>query len=669
MSQKYFISAFLPLATLMLCFLNCSGYKAQVDLASVDMSAAVDKEYVSIGTDGVASAFQDKMFRYSTSDTLAGATITLQNAPSWLQVDSTNSEVYGVPTEIQTVSNVTITLTKGSEKKTVGPFSIKVIGDPLRQYQWHLYNTGQSTFAANAGTSGEDIHLTDTIANRILGEGIRIAVSDTGVDETHPGLSPNLISGASRNYLQSSSNGSWTGASTPSYSEAEYSHGTAVAGLIAQRGWTGYGGRGVAPFAKFAGFLFIQAQEQLTSNGNLTLAMNDQFQGDFDIFNYSWGNSQCALYEETSVLKEKMKYGVISLRSGRGAIYVKAAGNDYVADLSDCYSSSSGDVLGNANFTEDATTPYTVVIGALNADGLSSSYSSPGSNIWVSAPGGEYGWSSPSSASSVAKEPAMLTTDFIGCSYGMKTGSKDHNSFDAGQSPNTNCAHTSTMNGTSSATPVTSGAIALILSANPALTWRDVKYILAKTADQVDASVAAQSHPSTSLNLSGHVYEQAWVTNAAGYHFHNWYGFGRVNVDKAVQMAKNYSSNLGTLQDLNWKYDSGTLGVKVPAGSATGVSKTLSVSENYSVEAVQVKVTAKSCIGNLGIELTSPSGTKSIVMNINSLLQDSSIDAHTFLSNAFYGESSAGTWTMKLIGGSSSCTTTWTSWQLNILGH
>jgi len=46
------------------------------------------------------------------------------------------------------------------------------------------------------------------------------------------------------------------------------------------------------------------------------------------------------------------------------------------------------------------------------------------------------------------------------------------------------------MNGTSSATPVTAGVIALMLEANPALTWRDVKHILASTARHIrlDAS-------------------------------------------------------------------------------------------------------------------------------------------------------------------------------------
>jgi subtilisin-like proprotein convertase family protein len=56
-------------------------------------------------------------------------------------------------------------------------------------------------------------------------------------------------------------------------------------------------------------------------------------------------------------------------------------------------------------------------------------------------------------------------------------------------------------------------------------------------------------------------------------------------------------------------------------------------------------------------------------MNYNSLILDSDVDAHVFLSNAFYGEKSAGTWTMKLIAAKSGCNTTWNNWQLNVIGH
>ena len=56
----------------------------------------------------------------------------------------------------------------------------------------------------------------------------------------------------------------------------------------------------------------------------------------------------------------------------------------------------------------------------------------------------------------------------------------------AGQSFNDTGNYTHIMNGTSAATPMVAGVAALILEANPALTWREVRYILATTARKND---------------------------------------------------------------------------------------------------------------------------------------------------------------------------------------
>ena len=102
---------------------------------------------------------------------------------------------------------------------------------------------------------------------------------------------------------------------------------------------------------------------------------------------------------------------------------------------------------------------------------------------------------------------------------------------------------------------------------------------------------------------------------------------------------------------------------------ATGVTRTLNVTENWSIESVQVKLSERTCTGNIGVELTSPAGTKSILININSGLLETSITNHVLLSNAFYGESSAGVWSLKLISGAANCTPTLVQWQLNVSGH
>ncbi|MBX7231402.1 MAG: S8 family serine peptidase [Bdellovibrionales bacterium] len=671
-------------------YTNCSSFesftpaKITNQLSSSPLITPSTDEKVVADANGKIFMLQDLSMVFEIPGAAMGLEYQVINAPSWLEVNATLGQIKGVPDIAGTYSNIYINIVDsalGVLKKTLGPYTIEVLGNPLKQNQWHLKNTAQNSFSGAVGISGEDIHLTETIKNHYLGKDIRIVVSDTGILESHPSLSSAMESGSSRNYLLDGSS-NWVGNSSPTTSSAENAHGTAVAGLIGERGWTNYGGRGVAPLSKLIGFLFIQAQEKLQKKGQLTSALYSQFSGGFDIYNYSWLEPQCSLAEYAEDYSEKLSYGTTNYRKGLGALYVKSAGNSFRDVLSDCYPSVSSDsyFYGNANFSEESTTPYTIIVGAVNADGLSSSYSSPGSNLWISAPGGEYGLSrafSSSSSSSRQIKPALITTDFIGCALGIKSFSSKYSDFDKGSSPNNYCTHTSTMNGTSGAAPILSGALALILSANPTLSWRDVKHILAFTADKLDPNRASTSHPDSSNNLSGHTYEQGWVTNRAGYHFHNWYGFGRVNVDNAVNMAKNYTSSLGTLKSTNtslsgsltkWKYALSNLNFSVPAGISTGVTSSFNVTESLITESVQVQVGAYSCIGNLGIELTSPSGTKSILMNINSLLMDDSM-AHKFLSNAFYGENSVGEWTLKLIGGKSGCTSSWEYWGLNILGH
>jgi subtilisin-like proprotein convertase family protein len=330
-------------------------------------------------------------------------------------------------------------------------------------------------------------------------------------------------------------------------------------------------------------------------------------------------------------------------------------------------------------------------MAAINAKGTKSSYSSAGSAIWASAPGGEAGYNSAAitqagyiapAAGNTVYDPAMVTADQSGCAKGESvstapTGTGPFSFFNWGNtnlsSINFNCNYTNGMNGTSSAAPMMSGAIALILEANPALTWREVKDILAKTSVQVDQFIAA-----VSVNLSNGIYvaEQGWVTNAAGLNFHNWYGFGAVNVNAAVAMAKSYvSGSLGTFANTGW-ITSGTLSSAIPDNSITGVTVPLSVTSvgtSGKVETVQLKVTTANITsgytGDLGIELTSPSGTKSILKNIQDGFSNSNLTGMVLASNAFYGEPSNGTWTAKVVDGWAGGTQTLTNVQIRVYGH
>lgn len=616
-------------------------------------------------------AYQDVTYTASPSTT-GGTNYAGVNLPSWASVNSSTGVLSGTPTTTGVTSGFSITTTIAGVLQNLGTQALQVKGNPYKTNQWHLHNIGQTNFASNGGTAGADINEVTSIASGLTGNGIKIAISDTGVYQAHPGLSPNILASECRDY--ESNSGSYLGDSTPAVSgtdsagvagEDDNAHGTAVAGLAAERGWTDYGGRGVAPKASIAGFKFIQAQDLLSTRGTLTSATLDQFAGDFDVYNYSWGDVQCTFTDEDSTYIAKLAYGVTNYRSGKGAIYVKAAGNSFAGYLTDCDSGASSNAvyLGNSGYAGENTTPYTIEVAAINAKGESSSYSSPGANVWVSSPGGEFG----------DDDPALTTTDYPGCGVGIKSNAA--NDFDRGGSGNSDCSHTSSMNGTSGATPIVSGAVAMMLEANPNLTWRDVKHILATTATKVDPTAGATNHPETGYTLSGDTYQQGWVTNAAGYHFHNWFGFGLVNVDAAVTAAKAYTAgSLGTFKQTNsgttWTYDSGTLNTTIPDNSSTGVTKTLAVTQSWTTEEIQVRASITNCISDVGIELTSPSGTKSILMNYNSFVEDTAITNHVFLSNAFYGEPSNGTWTLHVVDAHSGCSNaTLNNWQINVIGH
>ena len=73
--------------------------------------------------------------------------------------------------------------------------------------------------------------------------------------------------------------------------------------------------------------------------------------------------------------------------------------------------------------------------------------------------------------------------------------------------------------GTSSAAPLGAAIFALVLEANPDLTWRDVQHIVVKTANK------------TSPLDSG------WKTNGAGRQFNHKFGFGLLNALAMVQLG------------------------------------------------------------------------------------------------------------------------------------
>ena len=524
--------------------------------------------------------------------------------------------------------------------------------DPLQSQQWNLHNTGQAAFALAGGVPGEDLGMTGTLANGPDGRGIEIAVVDSGLEICHPDLRDSVAPEASFNFNSEA----WPRSvpTDPFNPSAGGDHGTSVAGLIAATANNGIGIRGVAPGARLRGYNFLSAFDRGSDSTILLDALGaSESQPDsagVHIFNMSYGFLHGQQGNASTMLVDALSHGVTDLRGGRGAVYVKAAGNGYricfglwrqhtFANREDPYRPNDALGCSSANSDYNNNLPQVIVAGGFSARGKRASYSGAGANLWVTAPAGE----------SNDLEPALVTTDQAGPHRGAdnRPGAVDMD----GHTVDPDGDYRSTFSGTSAAVPNISGAVALLLEIQPNLTWRDVKHILARTARKIDPDVEP-----VRIAFGGKpaVLRHGWIANAAGYNFHNWYGFGAVSVDAAVELARTLTpDNLGELTSMEFTHEGS---VAIPDNDGGGAEQTLTVagvSETANIEAVELVLRATHDFPNdLGVTLISPAGTESIVNPIynDALTSDpGGFRDWSLLTNAFYGETANGDWMIRVI--------------------
>lgn len=526
----------------------------------------------------------------------------------------------------------------------LGTVTINLNSDPLLPNQWHIRNTGQNAFSSTLPIAGNDMNVAGAWSKGYSGKGIKVAVVDSGLDATHEDLASNIDLSKSWNFLTSTNN--------PTSVSGAFDHGTAVAGIIGAVAFNGKGGRGVAYNASLRGYnLLADGNIQYLAQYNKSFG-GETISADADVFNASFGRAASSIDSFNSALVQAVNGNVITVRNGLGGALVQSAGNDYNSWQSEAagstlcskakqYRVSCGDPLtdtkrqGNVN----------IVVGALAADGKKASYGSTGASLWISAPGGEFGEdsSSISGKSPESYKPAIITTSFTGCANAIVSfKANDLDSKGANQFA-TQCQYTAMMNGTSSAAPNVSGVIALMLEANPKLSYRDVKKILADTAVKADVSMAPIS--STQL-LSGSTFtlEQGWVTNAAGYKFNNWYGFGAIDAAAAVAAASAYSNHLPDALTRFYNFIP-SANIQIAGQQGKYLSFPITTGMNF-VEGVILFATISQTpdIQCNQIEIISPSGTKSVLMHAANGFGNATVSNARMISNAFYGEKADGTW-------------------------
>ncbi|WP_353436407.1 S8 family serine peptidase [Pseudomonas aeruginosa] len=526
--------------------------------------------------------------------------------------------------------------------------------NPLQAQQWNLFNSGQDAFSASGGEAGNDLNLWWAHRTGVLGSGVNVAVVDDGLAIAHPDLAANIRPG-SRNVV--------TGSSDPTPTNKELAHGTSVAGIIAAID-NRIGIKGVAPRVQLQGFNLLDPKSPQKQRDWLYALGDSEATQDNRVFNQSYGESVLKPSRANSLSQRQLDrlFKKMTLKADGGAAYIKAAGNGFktveVGEYSYRYQRRDAQrhlPFENSNLDPANNNFWNLVVSAINADGVRASYSSVGSNIFLAAPGGEFGTDS----------PAHVTTDLPGCEMGYnRSDEASENRLHNNPKLDPDCNYNGTMNGTSSATPNVAGTLALLMSAHPNLSVRDLRDILARSATRIDPHQRAahlrytsEAGPRQVTGLEG------WERNAAGLWYNPSYGFGLVNVNHALKLAARHNS-LPPLVRLPWReveLDEDNQ-LEIPdVGSAPTVS-VVQIDRSLSVEAVQVKLNLDhQRLSDLLIELVSPAGTRSVLLNPYTSLVGQAVDRHVLgstpvvgmrdfpmLSHKFYGEGSEGEWMLRV---------------------
>ena len=598
----------------------------------------------------------------------------------------------------------TSTTTSASSCTETGPYACQTgATEPLYTYQWAL-NAPQSFFATYTEVSDgtTDLKVEAVHKQGIKGQGVNVLVLDDGVDINHEDLKANVNTSMTWNFE--------TNTSDPTPTGINQAHGTNAAGIIAAA-QNGIGVMGIAPKVTLGaagnmGSESINTAQQYAAFGGAPWSINAH------VINFSLGSNPKVPppYEDSDAVGGQPW---TNLRNGKGLIVVQSAGNSYFEDGNrTCrgIGNTKTKIIPCENPANDTArlNPMRLSIAAANAKGFRASYSSAGSINWVTGlagedPSGNYGEAGKTSSSADIQEtdgPTIYSTDITGCPLGYARNYKPsedqsewQTQFRLGGSAiniakNSNCNY-STMNGTSASAPTITGVVALMLSANPNLSWRDVRHILATTSKQIDSGYGSRDGRNKQINLSDFTFtaststaltdgasatrlDYGWQTNAAGYKYSNWYGFGLADATAAVAKAKattKYMSASLTLPEF----------IAVPAitnksftyGQVTKLGE-FTVAGADKVDGMQLRLnpganTENLCIGSIGIYVQSPSGTVSILAlpyNIywdsqSKLAKENNYGLGTY---AFYGEEAAGTWQVFAVSGTpQGCTTASTS--------
>ena len=451
--------------------------------------------------------------------------------------------------------------------------------------QWYLDGAGQVSGAGR-------VHLNlGSVWSQTGGSGISVAIVDDGVDHLHAGLSEATAKLFAQAEARTGVDGDPVGFGN--------GHGTAVAGIIAGSAATG-GPVGIAPGVDLASL-------RIFGDGGLSIRQAMGHLAGYDIANNSWsyavGFFQASAFGHISYwsgIRANVEEALNNGREGLGTIIVKSAGNGRLDGRS-----STDDLIANMDGV--------ITVGATDHAGKVAYYSTPGSNILVSAPSSGAGRS-------------VTTLDVTGVA-GYASGDI-HDGF----------------GGTSAAAPMVTGVVALMLAANARLTQADVADILALSARPTGAlpGAAPTGYEQHTSQING-----AANWNGGGLHFSNDYGFGLVDAHQAVRIAETWG--IGRTAQPQTQLDAGFTNWALDA-SGTVARATVTVADGLVLSTAVLGLTLAAGVDALrDVYLVSADGSRSLVHRTDMAIEtNGSGFAWEFLTQLPRGEEAGGTWTVEL---------------------
>ncbi|KAH9492965.1 Neuroendocrine convertase 1 [Bulinus truncatus] len=338
--------------------------------------------------------------------------------------------------------------------------------DPDLSHEWYIFNTEYVPDRRDGVRA--DMGVVQVWQQNITGKGSVVTILDDGVEGNHSDLAANYDPQASYDF-----NGNDPDPS-PRYDPTnENKHGTRCAGEIAMVANNNKCGVGIAFDCKIGGIRMLDGRVTDRMEGD-ALAYNIDH---VHIYSASWGPTDDGKTVEGPgrMASQGLEKGIREGRNGKGSLYVWASGN-------------GGTVGDNCNADGYTSSIYTMSISTTTQNG-----NSP--------------WYAEKCASTIASTYSSGTS-----SEGKVTSADLHDL----------CTHDHT--GTSAAAPMAAGIIALVLEANPDLTWRDMQHLVIQSA-----------RPEPLLLQGG------WYINGAGFCVSLSSGFGLMNAKTMVDLAKTWT--------------------------------------------------------------------------------------------------------------------------------